>query len=329
MNNQITASSGTTMSNAMRDLSGYHTIGVVSRQTGIHPETLRVWEKRYQLVVPTRTDTGRRVYSDADLYRLSLVKQLVDQGYPPSGLASMPVEKLKERLAGKLLKPKVQASPDKSSVKALFIGSVFQSVIDDQPASADDLVLLGCHPSLSDYQGLDNPEKPDVLVLYHPTLHEDLLGNLKDSLETSGAVGAVAVFNIASRTTISHFEENGVLCLKFPASFSEIRRACASVADLPSFGAASTEQGHKRQFTDEQLAYLAVAKNNIACECLNHLAEIVTRISAFESYSAECSNRNPADVKTHRVLQKSSQTARSIMEDCLTYIIEMESIKLN
>lgn len=316
------------MSSAIRDLSGYHTIGVVSRQTGIHPETLRVWEKRYQLVVPTRTDTGRRVYSDEDLYRLSLVKQLVDQGYPPSGLASVPVEKLKERLAGKLLKTKGAALVDKAPVKVLFIGSVLQSVVDDHSTSADEFVLLGCHPSFSDYRKQENAEKPDVLVLYHPTLHEDLLGNLKESLETSGAIGAVVVFNIASRTTVAYFEENGVLCLKFPASFSDIRRACASIAELPSFRAAGSAPAHERQFTDEQLAYLAVAKNNIACECLNHLAEIVTRISAFESYSAECSNRNPADVKTHRLLQKSSQTARAIMEDCLNYIIEAESIKL-
>ena len=43
-------------------------------------------------------------------------------------------------------------------------------------------------------------------------------------------IGAVVVFNIASRSTIAYFEDNGVLCLKFPASISDIRRACASVA---------------------------------------------------------------------------------------------------
>lgn len=317
------------MSNAIRDLSGFHTIGVVSRQTGIHPETLRVWEKRYQLVVPTRTDTGRRVYSDADLYRLSLVKQLVNQGYPPSGLAHLTVEKLRERLAGKLLKAKSVSHSEKTAVKALFIGNVFQSVVDDQLTPADEFHLLGCHPSFSDYQSQGNQEKPDVLVVYYPTLHEDLLGNLRESLESSGAIGAVVVFNIASRTTIAYFEDNGVLCLKFPASFSDIRRACTSIAELPSFGINGSERSHERQFTDEQLAYLAVAKNNIACECMNHLAEIVTRISAFEAYSAECSNRNPADVKIHRLLQQSSQTARSIMEGCLNYIIEAESIKLS
>ena len=314
---------------AIRDLSGLHTIGVVSRQTGIHPETLRVWEKRYSLVVPTRTDTGRRVYSDADLYRLSLIKQLVDRGFPPSGLASLPVEKLKERLLGKLSSAAEQAPSNKQATKALFIGSVFQSVIDDPMAPASDFSLLGCHASFADYLSQGVEEKPDVLVFYHPTLHEDALKNLREALEASGAIGTVVVFNIAARTTVAYFEDNGVLCLKFPASISDIRRACANVADLPAFNANTDFQKTDRKFTDEQLAYLAVAKNNIACECLNHLAEIVTRISAFEVYSAECSNRNPADVKIHRLLQKSSQTARSIMEECLHYVIEAESIKLN
>ncbi len=317
------------MAIAIRDLSGFHTIGVVSRQTGIHPETLRVWEKRYSLVVPTRTDTGRRVYSDEDLYRLSLIKQLVDQGFPPSGLASLPVDKLKERLAGKMSSGADKVPSGKAALKALFIGSVFQSVIDDPMAPASDFLLLGCHASFADYLSEGKEEKPDALVFYYPTLHEDLLKNLRDALETSGAIGAVVVFNIASRTTVAYFEDNGVLCLKFPASISDIRRACASIAELPAFSTGTDFHEHERRFTDEQLAYLAVAKNNIACECLNHLAEIVTRVSAFEAYSAECSNRNPADVKIHRLLQKSSQTARSIMEECLQYVIEAEAIKLD
>jgi len=45
--------------------------------------------------------------------------------------------------------------------------------------------------------------------------------------------------------------------------------------------------------------------------------------------AAQAGNRNPADVKIHRLLQKSSQTARSIMEECLQYVIEAEAIKLD
>jgi DNA-binding transcriptional MerR regulator len=48
-----------------------YTIGVVARRTNIHPETLRVWERRYQMVVPQRNLTGRRLYSEDDILKLS------------------------------------------------------------------------------------------------------------------------------------------------------------------------------------------------------------------------------------------------------------------
>ena len=52
-----------------------HPIQVVARRTGLTPEVLRIWEKRYGLVEPSRTPTGRRVYSDKDIERLRLVRR--------------------------------------------------------------------------------------------------------------------------------------------------------------------------------------------------------------------------------------------------------------
>ncbi len=37
-----------------------HSIAVISRRTGISQLVLRAWERRYDAVVPARTDTGRR-----------------------------------------------------------------------------------------------------------------------------------------------------------------------------------------------------------------------------------------------------------------------------
>ncbi|MGH8463007.1 MAG: MerR family transcriptional regulator, partial [Pseudomonas sp.] len=39
----------------------------VSRLTGINPVTLRAWERRYGLIQPTRTESGHRLYSQADI----------------------------------------------------------------------------------------------------------------------------------------------------------------------------------------------------------------------------------------------------------------------
>ena len=39
----------------------------VSRLTGVNPVTLRAWERRYGLIQPTRTESGHRLYSMADV----------------------------------------------------------------------------------------------------------------------------------------------------------------------------------------------------------------------------------------------------------------------
>lgn len=57
-----------------------HPIKIVARRTGLSPEVLRVWEKRYHVVEPGRTDTGRRLYSDADIERLILLKDVIGRG---------------------------------------------------------------------------------------------------------------------------------------------------------------------------------------------------------------------------------------------------------
>ena len=59
--------------------SGYG-IGAVSSLTGISPDTLRVWEKRYAIVQPKRTPSGNRVYSQEDLNHLLIIKRLLDAG---------------------------------------------------------------------------------------------------------------------------------------------------------------------------------------------------------------------------------------------------------
>ena len=59
--------------------SGYG-IGAVSSLTGISPDTLRVWEKRYAIVQPKRTPSGNRVYSQEDLNHLLIIKRLLEAG---------------------------------------------------------------------------------------------------------------------------------------------------------------------------------------------------------------------------------------------------------
>ena len=55
-----------------------YTVKQVSALTGIAPDRLRAWERRYGVVRPTRTEGGYRLYDDDDLARLRLMMRLVD-----------------------------------------------------------------------------------------------------------------------------------------------------------------------------------------------------------------------------------------------------------
>lgn len=52
----------------------------VSRITGINPVTLRAWERRYGLIQPTRTESGHRLYSQADIDEVRSILGWIERG---------------------------------------------------------------------------------------------------------------------------------------------------------------------------------------------------------------------------------------------------------
>ncbi|MGW2683448.1 MerR family transcriptional regulator [Streptomyces sp. NPDC001414] len=54
-------------------------IGELSRRTGVSPRSLRYYEAQ-GLLASSRSDTGQRHYSDAEIERVSLIRQLFDAG---------------------------------------------------------------------------------------------------------------------------------------------------------------------------------------------------------------------------------------------------------
>lgn len=73
-----------------------HSIAVVSRRTGLSQLVLRAWERRYHVVEPGRTDTGRRRYSDLDLERLSLLGRLTAADHRISDIANLSLDDLRQ-----------------------------------------------------------------------------------------------------------------------------------------------------------------------------------------------------------------------------------------
>jgi DNA-binding transcriptional MerR regulator len=60
-------------------MMGIYKIGVASRKTGLSPATLRLWEDQYGLLAPDRSPGGTRLYSDADVQRVRMIRKLIRQ----------------------------------------------------------------------------------------------------------------------------------------------------------------------------------------------------------------------------------------------------------
>ena len=74
----------------------YQAIQTVARRTGLSAHVIRIWEKRYGAVVPERTATNRRLYSDDQIERLILLRTITQAGHSIGDVANLPAEKLRQ-----------------------------------------------------------------------------------------------------------------------------------------------------------------------------------------------------------------------------------------
>lgn len=75
---------------------GKYSIKDLEELSGIKAHTIRIWEKRYNLIEPERTSTNIRYYSDEDLKKLLNVSMLNRHGLKISRLAEMSREQIAE-----------------------------------------------------------------------------------------------------------------------------------------------------------------------------------------------------------------------------------------
>ena len=82
------------MNKLAQSSSGQFTIKAVAQATGLSVETLRAWERRYEVVAPSRDSSGRRTYSAADVARLRLLRTATELGHTISRLAPLSMGRL-------------------------------------------------------------------------------------------------------------------------------------------------------------------------------------------------------------------------------------------
>ena len=75
-----------------------YSIRLASRMTGLPPDTLRVWERRYGFPKPRRSEGGSRVYQREDVLALKLIVRAIELGYRPGEIVGKPRRELESLL---------------------------------------------------------------------------------------------------------------------------------------------------------------------------------------------------------------------------------------
>lgn len=127
-----------------------HPIGVVAERTGLSPDVLRVWERRYGVADPQRAGGGRRLYTESEVERLGLLARATDAGRSIGQVAHMEVAELRRLLEGDELARQVR---ERLSPEADHVEAALRAIeVMDAPALEQGLrralALLGAMPFL-------------------------------------------------------------------------------------------------------------------------------------------------------------------------------------
>ncbi|MBL7716335.1 MAG: MerR family transcriptional regulator [Bdellovibrionales bacterium] len=135
----------------------------VLRQTGLSADNLRAWEKRYGAVKPSRSPTGRRVYTDAEVHRLRLLCELVRMGHTIGKIANLSDENLVSRLN--------QSKSEKNSAQHSRVDEESTANLEALMKSVDQFDLAAVRSSLARLRYLNSPRRfafeliPQVMFL--------------------------------------------------------------------------------------------------------------------------------------------------------------------
>lgn len=311
-------------------------MGAVVHRTGLSAQGIRMWEKRYDAVVPKRNDTNRRLYSRTDVERLALMKQLTDAGHSISSIANLGLAQLEKLKADLIEAPAVEPRPEpaRDSNRVLVVGSGLASALE-----ADGELEFDMGPVVEDLdQALHRSSLPqtDLLLVEAETVFPETAGHVEELMQRSGAGRALVIFRFASRKAEAGMVREGgnVSLLRGPIDASRLRRECylqlRVMQARPNGGPPlDTEPIPERLFDSRQLTRLARIDSAVNCECPRHLAELLKSLSAFEAYSEACEDRNAEDAMVHSYLHRTTAQVRRTMEDALHHLLKAEGISLD
>jgi transposase-like protein len=316
-----------------------YSIGTVSRLTGVKPDTLRVWERRYQLGASKKSASGRRMFTQADLEHLQLVAALVSAGTRIGDIARSERRTLEVLLRSRGSTPGKEIPQRKQRV--LFIGDALCSWLDQHQGCLSGIDALLLSAPLEEASGdlLDGLGEGDGqadghidgsldgIVVEVAGLGEVTTQQVTALAKVLGVDNVLVLHRYSSGRWLAELEQRGYSAAEFPpdpaflASHLSVSAAVKEAGQgLESLG--DLVQGKPRLFEEKALSEARKLKKVLDCECPQHIVDLVRALADFEEYSTNCSAENWQDASLHACVYAYAGQARWLMEKALLLVTE-------
>lgn len=315
--------------------------GTAARLSGVPVATLRVWERRYQVIGPQTSASGHRQYSGDDIGRLVLIKALVDLGHPIGSIAHLAPALLQEQLDAhapllrpvRPMRPAPQGGPADAGqagpIRAALVGtSLIAQPPHPLPARLDVVAICADPQQAADAL---RGKTADLLVMELVALRDEAVPLVMALAAQLGATQLLVAYRYGTQAAVRSLRAQGAVVLRSPVDWAEV--VLVGAATSQTFAPDGLAQTSSRtptppRFNDAGLAAMANASPSLYCECPRHVAELLSALSAFERYSAECQNRGLPDALLHRYLHGVAGTARVLFEEALIKLAQAEGLAL-
>ena len=320
------------------DRSGLYRSGVAARLSGVPVGTLRIWERRYSVVGPRVCSGRQRLYSTAEIRRLTMIKQLVDMGHPIGTIASLGTEVLTGMQAATWplqdARPARVYSGESTAVRLALVGPLLVAEQFVKALSGGALRVTGrCADPAKAVLALEQVVA-DIAVVELSTINEADILRVASIKAACGATSALVLYRFAPSAMIRRMRMAGHAVAHATSDAAELETICLDLAHRPRLESGDAlrllevAQPRPPRFDEPALAELAGASGRVECECPRHVVDLVMNLGSFERYSAQCASRNPSDGLLHLDLQRAAGLARSIMEQALERVAVAEGIAL-
>lgn len=304
--------------------------GAVARLTGIPVQTLRVWERRYKIIGPRQSATGQRQYSSEDVARLTVIKQLVDSGHAIGSIAALDLTLL-QSMRGQVARATGAGTGSAASpLRAVIVGEALALRVAHFQLPA--LKILATTPKVEGALAALKGVTADVFLVAMPTLNRESVQAIRSLAQQLRPQKIFVEYGFGPQDIAKELRAMGCSLMHAPVDIDWLESLCrlmpaprgAPVPDLlPATGSAAA-----RRFDNKTLAEISLASVVLNCECPHHIAELLIRLGNFETYSAECESRTPADAALHRYLYEVTGNARALLEEALVRVVQAEGISL-